>query len=133
MSSRFIAWLFAASLSVPALSGPQLIDSLQAQFKSAGASEFSAERGKTLWTQEITNSKGETHACTNCHGKDLTQPGQHAKTKKTIKPMAMSVNKARFSDEKKVEKWFKRNCKWTWGRECTPQEQGDILEYMRTL
>jgi len=133
MSSRFLAWALAAAISVPALSGPQLIQQLQGEFQAQGAETFSAERGKTLWEQEVSNSKGETHACTNCHGTDLTQPGQHAKTKKTIKPMAMSANKARFSDEKKVAKWFKRNCKWTWGRECTPQEKGDILEYMLTL
>ncbi len=133
MSSRLLAWLLVAAIAAPALSGPQLIDSMQAEFKTQGAHEFSAAQGKTLWTQEVTNSKGETHACTNCHGNDPAQPGQHAKTKKTIKPMAMSVNKARFSDEKKVSKWLVRNCKWTWGRECTPQEKGDILEYMRTL
>ena len=81
----------------------------------------------------ITNKQGEQRACTSCHGMDPRQSGQHATTKKPIKPMAMSVNSARFSDEKKINKWFTRNCKWTWGRECSPQEKGDILQYMLTL
>lgn len=133
MSSRFFAWFLAAAISTPVLSGSQLIQEMQTQFTTEGAQAFSAERGKTLWQQEVADAQGVKHACTSCHGTDLTQPGQHAKTKKAIKPMAMSVNKTRFTDEKKVSKWFKRNCKWTWGRECTPQEKGDILEYMLTL
>ncbi len=44
--------------------------------------------------------------------------------------MAVSVNATRLSDPKKVEKWFLRNCKWTFGRECTPQEKGDFIDYM---
>ncbi|MEA3244387.1 MAG: DUF1924 domain-containing protein, partial [Pseudomonadota bacterium] len=33
-------------------------------------------------------------------------------------------------DGKKIEKWFKRNCKWTLGRECTAQEKADFLAYI---
>ncbi|TBR21868.1 MAG: DUF1924 domain-containing protein, partial [Candidatus Nitrosotenuis sp.] len=33
-------------------------------------------------------------------------------------------------DPKFVEKWFKRNCKETLERECTPQEKGDFLAYL---
>jgi hypothetical protein len=47
--------------------------------------------------------------------------------------MAPSVDAERYTDLGKMEKWFKRNCKWTWGRECTPQEKGDLLEYLRQL
>jgi len=97
----------------------------------AGAAN--AEQGKTLWTQEVVNAKGETRSCTTCHGTDLTQAGQHQRTKKVIEPMAKSVNASRFEDPKKVAKWFKRNCKWTWGRECTEQEKLDILAYLNSL
>ena len=44
--------------------------------------------------------------------------------------MAPSVNPKRLTDRSKIEKWFKRNCKWTLGRECTPQEKGDILTFL---
>lgn len=45
--------------------------------------------------------------------------------------MSPAVNPKRLSDPKKIEKWFLRNCKWTLGRECTPQEKGDYLTYLR--
>jgi hypothetical protein len=59
--------------------------------------------------------------------------GKHAKTGKAIEPMAPSVNPKRLSDEKQIRKWFSRNCKWTLGRECTAQEQGDVLLYLQGL
>jgi hypothetical protein len=47
--------------------------------------------------------------------------------------LAPSAQSDRFSDPEKVEKWFKRNCTWTWGRECTAQEKGDFLAYLSWL
>jgi hypothetical protein len=44
--------------------------------------------------------------------------------------MALSVNPARLTDAKTVEKWFRRNCRWTLGRECTPQEKGDFIQFI---
>jgi len=44
--------------------------------------------------------------------------------------MSARVNAERYTDEKKIEKWFKRNCKDTWGRECTAQEKGDFLTFL---
>lgn len=133
MSSRFLAWFFIAAISAPSYSAPEVIHSLQRQYQQQGAQSFSAERGKALWQQEVADKDGVKRACTTCHGMDPAQPGQHVKTKKTIKPMASSVNPARFTDEKKIGQWFTRNCKWTWGRPCTAQEKGDILDYMLTL
>jgi Domain of unknown function (DUF1924) len=101
-----------------------------AKFKSAGASGFSAERGKQDWDKEVVSAEGDKRSCTTCHGTDLTKPGKHAKTRKVIDPMAASVNPKRYTDEKKIEKWLKRNCEWAWGRECTPQEKGDILKFL---
>jgi hypothetical protein len=46
--------------------------------------------------------------------------------------MAPSVNAARLTDQAKIVKWLHRNCKWTLGRECTPQEKGDFLTYIRS-
>ena len=96
------------------------------------ATEASAENGKTLWMQEV-QVKGEFRSCTACHGSDLTQAGQHIKTKKPIEPMAKSITTDRYEDPKKVAKWFKRNCKWTWGRECNEQEKLDILAFLKSL
>jgi hypothetical protein len=105
-------------------------DTLFQRYQTEGGKAFSADTGKALWSQKQTGNGGKQHACTDCHGVDITLDGRHAKTQKPIKPMAASTNSGRYLQEKKVEKWFKRNCKWTWGRECTAQEKGDILTYL---
>lgn len=95
-------------------------------YQEAGAGAFDAEAGASLWKQEFTNNR----SCVSCHGADVSQAGKHVKTKKLIKPMALSVNSERYQSAKKINKWFKRNCKWTLGRECTPQEKGDFLTWL---
>jgi hypothetical protein len=102
----------------------QLIKSYQAQ----GASTPSITAGAEFW-----QTKGDNGiACTACHGQDLTQPGKHIKTKRAIEPMAPSVNLERLSDASKVEKWFKRNCKSVWNRECTATEKANVLAWLAT-
>ena len=44
--------------------------------------------------------------------------------------MAKSTNKKRYQKAKKIKKWFKRNCKWTYGRKCTAQEKCDFLMFI---
>ncbi len=106
-------------------------ESLQQSYQDTGAGPFSAEAGASAWQQEHPADKAPlTRSCSNCHGTDLSQPGKHAKTGKTIKPMSPSSNAERLTDSKKVEKWFRRNCRWTLGRECTPQEKGDFISYI---
>jgi hypothetical protein len=90
---------------------------------------FSAERGKTLHTQNFTGGKPDTPACTSCHGKDTRGAGR-SPTGKTIDAMAVSATPARYTDPAKVEKWFKRNCTEVLGRVCTDQEKGDWLSFM---
>ena len=100
-------------------------------YRNAGAGPFSQSAGRSAWIQEHQSSKGgDMRSWSSCHGTDLTQPGRHVKTRKSIEPMALSVNSTRLSDPKKVEKWFRRNCRWTLGRECTPQEKGDFIRFM---
>ena len=105
------------------------LDELYKYYNPDGKLNFSAERGNKLWHQQRVDEEGKTRDCTSCHGKDPTKPGEHIKTGKVIDPFAASVNKERFTELKKVKKWFKRNCKWTYGRECTSQEKGDLLKY----
>jgi hypothetical protein len=104
-----------------------------AVFKAAGAGKFSAERGKQDWDKVFVGKQGDKRSCTTCHGQDLAKPGKHVKTRKVIQPMAASVNPKRYTEQKKIEKWFKRNCEWVRGRECTAQEKGDILEYLLSV
>lgn len=108
------------------------VDELLDRYRAAGASEFSAERGASDWQREVSPAKGgDPRSCVSCHGSDLTAAGKHVRTGKVIKPLAPSANPKRLSDPKKIEKWFKRNCKWTWGRECTPVEKGNFLQFLR--
>ncbi len=124
--NKIIALFIAVGVlaSAAALASPAS-DALLAQYKSEGATKFTVEKGKQDWTKE---DNGES--CSSCHGPDLTKAGQHNKTHKVIEPMSPRVNPQRFTDAKKVEKWFKRNCHDVRGRECTAQEKGDILTFL---
>ena len=106
----------------------ETVNNLLQDYALQGANTADAEQGKQLW-QKTFNNNGE-RSCASCHSKDLTQNGKHVKTRKNIKPMSPSVNPERLTDSKKVNKWFKRNCKWTLGRECTAQEKTNFLVYI---
>lgn len=124
-----ISLLMAITFSSSATERATLLD----KYRDQGASQFSAERGQQLWEQPNDGSAPfTTRSCTTCHSQDVKQSGQHIRTKKTIKPMALSANPESLSNTKKVEKWFTRNCKWTLGRVCTPQEKGDIVTYLQS-
>jgi hypothetical protein len=124
-----IAFSVAGFLFVSLVQGAA--EDLLANYRNAGAGPFSPDAGRSAWTQQHPSAKGgEPRRCASCHGTDPGQPGRHVETGKPIEPMALSVNPERLSDPEKVEKWFRRNCRWTLGRECTPQEKGDFVEYL---
>lgn len=106
---------------------------LQQEYQAAGAGPFTVDAGEQIWLAKHTHAKslGKERSCQSCHGSDLTAAGKHAKTGKVIDPLAPSANSERLTDIKTINKWFKRNCKWTLGRECTAQEKGDLLEYLK--
>jgi len=91
----------------------------------------SALRGQNFITKQWTVSD-KMPSCTTCHTTNLKATGKHAITDKPIEPLAPSANPERFSDLKKVEKWFKRNCKEVVGRECTAEEKADFIQYVTT-
>jgi hypothetical protein len=103
---------------------------------AAGGSALAAgdpAAGRAAWNAEHPQADGSpARSCATCHTADLTPAGEHAKTGKTIEPMAPSVNPERLTDPKKVEKWLFRNCRWTIGRECTAAEKADFLAYIRS-
>lgn len=109
-----------------------VVEQLQRQYAAAGAGPFDAARGEVMWRQtHVQRKTGQKVSCATCHGTDLSRGGRHVRTGKIIEPMSPRVNPARLSDPAKIEKWFTRNCKWTLGRACTPQEKGDILSYIQ--
>lgn len=88
-----------------------------------------AERGRQLF-----NAKhGGEWSCASCHHTPPTTEGKHASTGKAIAPLAPAFNAKAFTDEAKVDKWFRRNCKDVFSRECTAAEKADVLAYLLQL
>jgi len=105
----------------------QLLNSYQAETKK----QPNAEKGQQLWNQTFTGKSPFTErSCRTCHTSNLKLPGQHIRTKKTIEPLAPSVNEKSLSEVKKIKKWLKRNCKWSIGRECTAGEKANLLTFL---
>lgn len=120
-------------MSQPAwsLTAGEMMAVIKSDAKQANASfaEFSAVRGESFFKTK----HGSEWSCASCHTENPAALGKHAKTSKDIQPLAPSANAERFTDEAKVAKWFKRNCKDVLDRVCTPQEKGDVLAYLMTV
>jgi hypothetical protein len=103
---------------------------LETYSRAAGAGSAayaaSAARGRTPFTAR----HGKDWSCSTCHTSNPRGAGRHTVTGKTIAPLAPGANPERFSDERKVEKWFTRNCRDVLGRECTPAEKADIMAWL---
>lgn len=93
--------------------------------------DFSPERGKSFYFSEHKNT-GEIMSCVSCHTNNPKGVGK-TRAGKEIKPIAPSAHAERFTDLKKVEKWFKRNCKDVLARSCTNQEKGDFIAYLLSI
>jgi hypothetical protein len=110
-----------------------VVDDLLGRYRAQGAAAFDAAAAEAQWTRpSVDAATGETRRCSSCHTANLKSMGKHATTGKAIEPLAPSVNRERLTDIEKIEKWLLRNCKWTLGRECTPQEKGNFLVMIRT-
>ncbi len=87
-----------------------------------------AQRGQALWAPQ----HGEW-SCASCHGEPPVRDGRHASTHKHITPLAPAINPQRLTDQAKVDKWFRRNCKDVFSRECAAQEKVDVVAYLISL
>jgi hypothetical protein len=124
-------FILAVALAAADAAQATVLDQRLADYQRQGAKGFSARAGEALWNKEFSNaSSGKPRSCASCHGRNLAEAGKHVETGKHIKPMKPSANVERLTDARKIEKWFTRNCKWTFGRECTPQEKGDFLVFI---
>lgn len=134
MKKHSMVILICSGLLLAGVTRAEVVDDVLQSYRAAGAGEFSATRGESLWLKDYPDAEaaGKVRNCSTCHGRDLGKAGRHATTGKDIEAMAPSVNNKRFTDAKTIEKWFTRNCKWVLGRECTVQEKGDILSFLRT-
>lgn len=102
----------------------------QAKSSDAAFTGFSPQRGETLFRSKSTGGDPRTPSCTACHTDSPRNPGQNAKTGRTIDPVAVSVNPKRFTNRDDVEKQFGRDCKSVLGRECSAREKGDYITFM---
>jgi cytochrome c peroxidase len=129
-SAAFVA-LAAAALGplAPLPAGAATPADLLAQYSAAAASPPSAARGERFFADR----HGREWSCASCHCTPPLQNGKHASTGKAIEPLAPAANPRRFSDEAKVEKWFRRNCNDVLGRECSAGEKADLIAWLATL
>jgi hypothetical protein len=131
MRALTILIVLLAPLAGPAV-GAEPVEQMLSELAAAGAGPFSVDAGRALWRREHRGDDGGSRACTSCHTADVRRPGRHAVTGKPIDPLAPSVELGRLSERREIEKWLRRNCKWTLGRACSAQEIGDILTYLRS-
>lgn len=128
-----ISTLLLTSLSVSAANSRVQSQPLSAErigmqlqsYQAQGAGPFTAAAGQKLWLQDM-----DGRSCASCHTAKVTDMGMHQNTRKPIDPMAPSITADRLTDSAKIEKWFTRNCNWTFKRDCTPQEKGDALLWL---
>lgn len=130
LQTATVCTVFLAS-TVLAQTPQEILDgySAQAKTETVGFQGFNAERGKLFFN----NTHGNDWSCASCHTSNPAAPGKHAKTDKAIEPLAPSANAQRFTQPKKIEKWFKRNCGDVLDRDCTSLEKGDVLTYLMRI
>jgi hypothetical protein len=114
-----------ALLSSPSVLASETIKDMLVEYANNQAVSFSARAGQATWFRDK-----DGRSCTSCHSDSVFVKGRHERTGKVIEPMAPSVNPERYTDRKKINKWLLRNCKWTFKRECTIQEKGDVLLWL---
>jgi hypothetical protein len=112
------------ALAVSAVTPQDLLKPYEAQSGKANSA-----RGE----QFFNTKHGKEWSCASCHENPPNHDTKHIVTGKLIKPLAPSANPARFTDEAKAEKWFKRNCNDVLGRDCTAQEKADVLAWLMTI
>ncbi len=125
-SGAFAALLLACAVlagqPAVAASPSSLLEALQTRSGTAA----SAERGRAFFTAR----HGGEWSCSSCHGQQPTATGRHALTGRGIGALAPAIDAERFTDEAKVEKWFRRNCKDVLSRECSAAEKADVLAWL---
>jgi len=99
------------------------------RWSSQAAQAGNADNGQRFFNQR----HGGEWSCSSCHGNPPVNPGKHASTGKSIKPLAPAFNAKVFTKTDKVDKWFLRNCKDVLNRECSAIEKADVLAYLISI
>jgi hypothetical protein len=127
--------LFAiAALFVASRAGAETPATLLQAYAGEAVAQSRAYPGPSVAVGDrFFHAQRKDWSCATCHTANPTQMGRHVVTSKAIQPLAPSANPNRFQDRARVEKWFKRNCNDTVGRECTAAEKADVLAYLISL
>lgn len=130
-SAAYLASMLVCMQSMVAIAG--VSEELLSEYAANANTPFSAAKGEELWTTSYISDKNpQQRSCASCHTEKLRTEGRHAKTNKIISPIAPSQNSERLTKRKTIEKWFRRNCKWTMNRECTAEEKGHFIKYIQS-
>jgi hypothetical protein len=123
------AFVLCISATLPIAAQAASPSDLLASYTAQAGAPPSVTRGQDFFTK----THGHEWSCASCHGVVPTQVGKHASTGKPIGALAPAFNTERFTDAAKAEKWFRRNCNDVVGRECTPAEKADVLNWLSAL
>lgn len=99
------------------------------RWNARAGSPGQAARGEAFFASR----HGGEWSCRSCHGAPPLQEGTHAGTGKPIAPLAPIANPRAFTDEARVDKWFRRNCRDVLDRECSAGEKADVLAWLLSL
>ncbi len=125
-----LAFIIASANPVHAQTPADTLAGLKQQAsQTSGFAGFSAARGEQFFKATHAND----WSCATCHTTRPTAQGKHTRTGKILQPLAPAANPDRFTEQAKIDKWFRRNCKDVLDRECTPLEKGDVLTYLMSL
>lgn len=124
--------LALAGMAAHAAETPATLMARYAQAAGVPVAALSAERGGTFFRSEHSGRDGKPVSCASCHTSDPKQAGR-SRVGKRIEPLAPAANAQRFTDFAKVEKWFGRNCRDVLQRECTAQEKGDFVAWIKQV
>lgn len=130
MTKAIFLALLAVSAAAAAATPQQQADAYAAEAaRLSPGFQPSARRGAEFYARRFAVSE-KMPACASCHTDNPAQTGRHVVTGKAIKPLAPRAEAARFTDPAKTEKWFRRNCTEVLGRECTPAEKADFIQFV---
>ena len=132
--NRFLTTVLAAlgvvtSIGAPAWAQATTPAAQLQRWQAAAGAPGDAARGQKLFNTKAGNDV----SCASCHGSPPTGPSRHASTGKPIDALAPAFNSERFADQAKADKWFRRNCKDVFWRECSAAEKADLMAYLLSL
>lgn len=121
-----LATFAALAACLPTLASAATPQQVAQGYAASAGAAASPARGQRLFT----TTHGREWSCASCHGEVPVAAGRHARTGKSIEPLAPAANPARLTDPARVEKWLRRNCNDVLGRECSNQEKADVTAWL---